>query len=125
MSLYLSGLNHTLLYYYFTTCDFFTPALRGGFHLGLIDNKCPQLFNIFLSILAILNNTVICIVWNLPLISSFFILLCKPLGIISSPPRTTESPITFMLHRYFSSVARSKYLRFFFFCFLSFSSDYP
>ena len=69
----------------------------------------PQLYRT-LSILADLSNFVIWMVLILPLISSFPSLFSRSLGTVPSVSLITGITATFMFHRFFSSLPRSKCL---------------
>ena len=92
-------------YYY---CEFLTPVLADGLSLGLSDGKSPQVPRTLLSILVDLN---IAVVWMLS--------VRPPIFNSSSPlPITTGITVTFLFHRFFSTLARSKYLSLFSFSFI-------
>ena len=95
-------------------CCYFT--LLGVFHInicwwfsywGLSDNKSPQVSRTLLSILADLNNTIGWMVSTCPLIFKCSRLFINPLRIVPSAPTTTGITVTFMFHRFFSSLAKS------------------
>ena len=71
-----------------------------------------------LSILADLRNTVVWMVSNCPVIFKFSSPFTNLLGIVPSALTTIGITVTFMLHNFFNSQARSMYLSFFW---LSFS----
>ena len=81
------------------------------------DSNSLQVSRILLSILANPNNALIYMVSNL-LIYNYSNLFFKPLGTVFSPPSRIGITISFMFHRFFSSLARSRYLYIF-----SFSSS--
>ena len=81
---------------------------------GLRDGKSPQVTWTLISIPADLN-AVVWMVLTYPLISNSSNFLTKPLGIIPSAPITIGITITFILHRFYSSQPRFKYLSLFFF----------
>ena len=96
---------------------------RWVFHWSLSDSKSPQVSRTLLSILAVLNNTVVWMVLhssiNLQVLHSsvnfqvpFF---NKPLvTVLKSSQSTIGIIVTFMLHVFFfNSLARSRYLSFF------------
>ena len=101
-------------YYYchFTAGEFFTPALR-VFHWSLKDSKSPQIFRTLLIIQADFSSAVVWMVLILPLNSSSSCLLSKFLGIV-------PTVLNFMLHSFFKSQWRSRYLSIFFFFFFAY-----
>ena len=78
------------------------------FHWSLIDSKSPQILWAFLSILADFNSAVIWMVSNRILISTFSRLFSRLLVSLSS------TIIIILIHSFFSSLARFKYLLFHF-----------
>ena len=62
-------------------CEFFTPAPASSFHRNSSDIKSLQVSKTFLSILADLNNAVVCMVSILPLILNLISFFSKPMGI--------------------------------------------
>ena len=78
------------------------------FHQIFTDSKSPQVSRTFLGILANLNTTVICMILSLPLISNSASLFSKLLGTIPSTSSIRSITVTFMLHSFFSSLARFK-----------------
>ena len=78
----------------------------------------PQVSRTLLSILGDLNNAVVWMVSTCLLISNSFSPFIKLLDIIPREPITIGITVTFMLHSFFTSLARSRYL---FFCSLSFN----
>ena len=119
-------------YYYYSPC-FIISLLVSFFlllcqlvvsHLNLSDCKSPYLFRALLSLLADLDNALVPMISIFSLISNLASLFLKPQGTVLSMPTITGISIIFMLHSFFSSLARSKYLPifcFFHFHFLSFS----
>ena len=83
------------------------------FHWSLSDSKSPQVSRTRLRILAVLSNAVVWIVsTRLPTSKS-----SRPfdnlLVIVPNAPITIGTIVTFMFHRFFNSLARSRYLSFF------------
>ena len=75
----------------------------------------------FLSILAVLNNTVVWMVSTDPPTSKSSRPLNNPLVTVPKAPISISIIVTFMFHSFFNSLARSRYLAFFsqsfsFFC---------
>ena len=94
------------------------------FHMRLRDSKFPLVFRTLLSVLTVLNNTVVWTVSVRPLISKSSSLFTKPLGIVPSAPTTIGITVTFMFQSFFvCSLERSKYLSIFsLLCFLLLST---
>ena len=84
------------------------------FHWNLRDSKSPQVSRTLLSLLADLNNAVVWMVPSRPLISKSSSSLTNPLLIVPSAPITIGITVTIMLHSFFSSLARSRYLSLYF-----------
>ena len=78
--------------------------------LILSDRKSSQISRTLLSILDDLNNVVIWMFSTCPLISKFFSPFTNPLGIVASALVTVGITVTFMLYRFFCSLAKSRYL---------------
>ena len=83
------------------------------FHQSLRDSKSPQVSSILLRILADLNNDVVWMVSIGPLICKSFRPCTKPLGTVPGLLITVGITVTFMLHSFFTSLARSRYLSLF------------
>ena len=81
------------------------------FHWGLCDKKSHQVSWTFLSILAVLSNTVIWIVSTRPPTFKFSRPFSNPLFIV--PKITISTTVTLMFHSFFNFLARSRYLSFF------------
>ena len=84
------------------------------FNWSLSDSKSPQGSRTLLSILAVLNNVV---VWMVSTLSPTFKSSSpfnNPLVTVPKLPIIIGIVITFMFHSFFNSLARSKYLSFFF-----------
>ena len=84
------------------------------FHWSLSDSKSPQVSRTLLSILAVLSNAVIWIVSTRPLTPKSFRPFNNPLVIVPKAPITIGTIVTLMFHNFFNSLARSRYLSFFF-----------
>ena len=85
------------------------------FHWSLSNSKSPQVSMILLSILAVLNNAVVWIVSTRPPTSKSSRPFNNPLVTVPKAPITTGTIVTFMFHSSFNSLARSRYLSFFFY----------
>ena len=83
------------------------------FHWSFSDSKSPQVSRTLLSILAVLSNAVIWIVSTRPPTSKSSSSFNNPLVIEPKAPITIGTIVTFMLHSFFNSLARSRYLSFF------------
>ena len=81
------------------------------FPWSLSDSKFPQVSRTLLSILAILNKTVVWMVFTRPPTSKSFSLFSKSLVTVPKAPITIN--LAFMFHSFFNSLARSRYLSFF------------
>ena len=81
----------------------------------LSDKQFSQVFRTLLCILADINNTVVWMVLACPPISNTSSPLNKPLRDIPTTPITIIISITFLFHKPFSSLARSKHFLNFFF----------
>ena len=106
--------------YYF---EFFKPALADVCLQGVSDSKSPQVSRTFLSIPGDLNNAVVWMVSTHPLISKSSSPCTSPLVTVSSAPITIGFTVTFLLHSFFNSQARSRYLSLIFF--VAFLQFYP
>ena len=93
--------------------ELFTSALTNGFSLRSGDSKSPQVFRTLLSIMAVLNNTVVWIVSTRPPTSKSSSPSSNPLVTVPNAPITIGIMITCMFHSFFNSLARSRYLSFF------------
>ena len=97
-------------YYYFSFESFFTPALADAFSLEF---EWQQVFSTLLSILANLNNAVVWMVSICPIISKSSSPCANPLVTLPKTPITIGIIVTLMLHSFFNSLARSRYLALF------------
>ena len=88
------------------------------FHWSLNDIKSLQDSKTLLSILADVNNSVVWMVTTRPPIFKSSSPLTKPFDIVPSTPITIGITVTFVLHSFFSSLARSTYVSFFWFSFI-------
>ena len=103
-----------ITYYYLTPLEFFTSVLANGFfHWSLSDSKSSQVSRTRLRILAVLSNAVIWIVSTRPPTSKSSRPFNNPLVIVPKAKITIVTIVTFMIHSFFNSLARSKYLSFF------------
>ena len=93
------------------------------FHWDLSDSMFPQVFRILLNILADFNNIVVWKVSTRPLICLSSSSWTNLLVTIASTPIAIGITVTFMCYSFFSSLARSMYLSFFFF--FAFFQFYP
>ena len=84
------------------------------FHWSLSDSKSPQVPRTRLSILAVLSNAVVWIVSTRPPTSKSSSPFNNPLVTVPNAPITIGTIVTFMFHSFFNSLARSRYLSFFF-----------
>ena len=84
------------------------------FHWSLSDSKSLQVSKTRLRILAVLSHAVIWIVSTRPLTSKSSRPFNNPLVIVPKAPITIGTIVTFMFHRFFNSLARSRYLSLFF-----------
>ena len=80
------------------------------FQRVLSDSKFPQVYWTLLCNLTNLNNVVVKIVSTYPLSSSSSSPFTKLLGIVPSASITVGITVTFTLHSFFNSLARSWYL---------------
>ena len=83
------------------------------FQWSLCDSKSPQVSRTLLSILAVFNNALVCMVSTRPPTSKSSSLFNSPLVTVLSAPISFGIIVTFMFHNFFSSLARSRYLFFF------------
>ena len=83
------------------------------FHWSLSDSKSPQVSRTLLSILAVLNNSVIWMVSTCPPTSTSSRPFNNSLVTVPKGPITIGIIVTFMFHSLFNSLARLTYLSFF------------
>ena len=83
------------------------------FHWSLSDIKSPQVSRALLSILAVLNKAVVSIVSTRPPTSKSSNLFNNPLVTVPKALFAICIIVTFMLHSFFNSLTRSRYLSFF------------
>ena len=83
------------------------------FHWSLSDSNSPQVSRTLLSILAVLNNAVVWMVSTRPLTSKSSSPLSNTLVTVPNAPITIGIIVTCIFHRFFNSLARSRYLSFF------------
>ena len=81
------------------------------FHWSLSDSKSPQISWTLLSILAVFNNAVVWMVSTRPPTSKSS---SNPLVTVPNAPITIGIIVTCMFYSFFNSLARSRYLSFFF-----------
>ena len=84
-----------------------------GFHWNLRDSRSPQISKTLVSVLAVLNNVVVWIVYTPPLSSRSSSPFNNPLLTVPKAPVTIGIIVTFMFHSFFNSLARLRYLSFF------------
>ena len=83
------------------------------FHWNLSDSKSPQSYRTLLNILVVLSNAVIWIFSTYPPTSKSSRPFNNHLVIMPKSPITIGTIVTFMVHSFFNSLARSRYLSFF------------
>ena len=83
------------------------------FHWSLSDSKSPQVSRTLLNILAHLSNAVVWMVSTRLPTSKSPSLFINPLMIVPRAPITIGINVTFMFHRFFNPLVRSRYLSFF------------
>ena len=83
------------------------------FHRNLGDSKSPQVSSTLLRILAVLNNAMVWMVSTRPPTSKSSSHFSNPLLTVPNAPITIGIIVTCMFHRFFNSLARSRYLSFF------------
>ena len=83
------------------------------FHWRLSDSKSPQVSRTLLSILAVFNNAVVWMVSTRSPASKSSWPFNNPLVTVPKAPITIGIIVTFMVHSFFSSLARSRYLSLF------------
>ena len=83
------------------------------FHWSLSDSKSPQVSRTRLSILAVLSSAVVWIASPRLPNSKSSRPFNDPLVIVPKAPITIGIIVTFLFHRFFNSLARSRYLSFF------------
>ena len=82
-------------------------------HWSLSDSKSSQVSRTFFSILADVNITIVWMVFIRPLISKSYSPWTNPSLTVPRAPITIAIIVTFILHGFFNSLARSRYLSFF------------
>ena len=94
------------------------------FQWSLSDSKSPQVSRTYLCILSVFNNAVVWMVSTRLSTSKSSRPFDNPLVTVSKAPITIGTIVTFMLHSFFNSLARSRYLSFFshFFSFILWSA---
>ena len=101
-----------LLLLLFTPLDFSPSVLTDSFYWSLSDSKSPQVSRTRLMILAVLSNAVVWIVSTRPLTSKASRPFNNHLVIVPNAPITNGTIVTFMFHKFFNYLARSRYLPF-------------
>ena len=110
----LKRLSYYYYYYYYLLFESFPHQFYLMVsHWSLSDSKFPLLSRTLLSILAVLSNAVIRIVSTCSPTSKSTRPFNNPLVIVPKAPITIGTFVTFMFHRFFNSLARSRYLSFF------------
>ena len=92
---------------------FLTSALADRFHWYLSGGKSPQVSRTLLKFLAVLNNADDWMVSTRPPTSKSSRPFNNPLVTVLRAPITIGIIVVFMFHRFFNSLARSRYLSFF------------
>ena len=103
----------------FTPWDVFLSVLADGLSLSLRDSKSPQVSRSLFSILAVLKNVVVRMVFTSPLIYKSSSLFSNPLVTVPNAPIMIGIIVT-LLYSLFNSRARWRY--FFFFTLFQFYS---
>ena len=83
------------------------------FHLSQSDSKSLQVSRTLLSILVVLNNAAVWMVSTRPPTSKSSSPISNPLVTVPNAPITIGIIVTCVLHSFFNSLARSRYLSFF------------
>ena len=83
------------------------------FYWSLSDSNSPHVSRTFLSILVVLNNTVVWMVSSCPPTSKSSSPFSNPLVTVPKAPITIGIIVTCMFHSFSNSLARSRYLSFF------------
>ena len=108
---------HYYYYYYYycfcCCCSFSHQLTLMVFHWSLSDNKSPQVSRTLLSILAVLNNAVVWVISTCPPNSKSSSPYSNLLVTVPKAPIKIGILVTSMLHSFFNSLARSRYLSFF------------
>ena len=92
--------------------EFFTLELADGFSLEFEWQQISSSPRTLLGILADLTNAVVWMVCTRPLISKSSTSCINPMATVQRAPMIFGTIITFMFHRFFNSLARSRYLSF-------------
>ena len=83
------------------------------FHWSLSDSKSPQVSRTLASILAVLNNVVVCMISTHPPTSKSSSLFNNSLVTVPNVPITIGIIVTCVTPNFFNSLARSRYLSFY------------
>ena len=87
------------------------------FHRSLSGSKSPHVSRSLLSILPVLSNGVVLMVYTRPPTSKSSSPFNNPFVTVPNAPITIGIIVTFMIHSFFNSIARWRYLSFFSFSF--------
>ena len=105
-------------YYYYYTCERFSLQLYPMIsHWSLNDSMSPQVSRTLLSILTDLNKAVVWMVSTPPIISKSSSIIINVLTTLTIAPITIDITVSLMFHRFFNSLAMSRYSSFFSFSF--------
>ena len=103
-----------LLFFFFTySLEFSHQRKLIVFHWILSDSKSPQISRTLLGILAVFNNAVVWMLSTRSPTSKSSRPFNNPLVTVPKAPITIGIIVTFMLHSFFNSLARSRYLSLF------------
>ena len=105
-------------YYYSLIRVFHISVTLMVFHWSLSDSISPQDSWILLSILAVLNNIVVWMVYTCPPTSKSSSPFSNPLVTVPRALITFGKIVTGVFHSFFNSLARSRYLSFFSYSFI-------
>ena len=100
-------------YYYLLIKVFSHQRQLMIFYWSLSDSKSPQVSRTLLSILAVLNNVAVWMVFTRPPTSKSSSPFNNPLVTVSKSPIIIGVIVTCTFYSFFNSLARSKYLSFF------------
>ena len=101
LSLEVDKVDYYYYYYYYLFIRVFTSALADGLLWSLSDSKSPQVSSTLLSILAVLNNSVVWMVSTRPPTSKSSSPFNNSLVSVPKAPITIGIVVTFMLHSFF------------------------
>ena len=100
-------------YYYYHYYSFSHQRKLMVFHRRLSESKSPQVSMTLLGILAVFNNDVVWMVSTRPATYKSSRPFNNPLVTVPKAPITIGIIVIFMLHRFFNSLAWSRYLTLF------------